>query len=282
MTLQKRIERARRGTFRRWKRFRQRIVPKPANKNVFLIVGCQRSGTTLMSRIFERDYNTISFGEASVLSTTSGPSRLRLRSLDDVESRITDARARFIVMKPLVESQNVSALLDHFPDSRALWLYRNYRDVAASNLAKFGDANSTKDIRIIAEGDPGNWRRESLSDELVELARSQYSPDMRPADAAVLFWIIRNRLYFDLALNADPRLQLCRYESLTTTPALVMRRIYEFAGQPYPGDHITTGTHPDSISKGRELEISRDIDELADSMLSRLDAEWDREQAMKI
>jgi hypothetical protein len=270
----RRIQKIRRGVFRRWKQLRQRFVHPSGMRQLLFIVGCQRSGTTLLSRIFERDMNSASYGEASIFSRTTEPYRLRLRSMDEIATKIVDTPARLVVLKPLVESQNILQLLNHFTESRAIWLFRDFRDVAASNLHKFGKQNSIKDLRIIAEGSSDDWRNERLSNVMRDYVRSLYSENMSPVDAAVIFWIVRNQLFFDLALDQHRRIHLCKYESLTTDPIVVTKQIYDFIKQPYPAGNITAETHPHSIRKGKALTISPFIDEKAKALLAKMDTVW--------
>ena len=64
-----------------------RLVSQRRNidrKTVLFIIGCQRSGTSLMINIFKRDLNTAVYGEFSDL-TVSGADRIRLRPLDEVK-----------------------------------------------------------------------------------------------------------------------------------------------------------------------------------------------------
>lgn len=278
MSGSRRIQKIQRGVFRSWKRLRQRFIQPPGMRQLLFIVGCQRSGTTLLSRIFERDMNCASYGETSIFSHTAEPSRLRLRSMDEIATQIANTPARLVVLKPLVESQNILQLLDHFTESRAIWLFRDFRDVAASNLKKFGNKNSIKDLRIISEGPTEDWRNEGLSNEMRNYVRSLYTENMNPVDAAVIFWIVRNQIFFDLALDQNSRIHLCKYESLTTDPIVVMKQIYDFIAQPYPADNITTGTHSDSIRKGKALIISPSIDEIAKSLLAKMDAVWKQQK----
>ena len=275
----KRMSSWRRGMFRRWKRLRQSLGKRENSKRITFIVGCQRSGTTMLSRVFEKDLRSISFGEDSELTIESGPNRLRLKPLEWVEDRIRSERPGFIILKPLVESQNTRLLLDYFTGSKSIWIYRDFRDVAASNLRKFGDKNSIKDIRIIAENQTDDWRVEKLSDKSKALVRHYFTPDISPADAAVLFWIFRNELYFEIGLDHDDRVALLQYEALESDPERLMRAIYCFIDQPFPSKRITADTHAQSINRGRELSISPDIEKLAISLNERLDTLWQQRLA---
>lgn len=252
---------------------------KPACKRYLFIVGCQRSGTTMLSRILEKDMNTKSYGEASKLSHLGPTRRLRLRPRNEVMHELDKDRASLIVMKPLVESQNTCELLHQFENSKAIWIYRHFKDVAASNVGRFGQSNAINDLRAIVEYEAGNWRSEKVSIDSAELVRKYYSPTMNAHDAAVLFWLIRNRMFFETNLDAHPGVMLCKYEELASSPALVMRRIYEFSGQEYPGDIIVSGTHTRSIMRGSKIVLTAGIERVASKLIERLDEYWRYKQA---
>src|SRR5688572_7993498 len=104
---------------------RWRTLDRP---KVLMIVGCQRSGTTLMSRLFDADRDCRVFGEFSVLSAV-GKDGIRLNPLPDVAAVISRVPAPLVVMKPLVETQRIRTLLNYFPNAKALFMYRRYTDV---------------------------------------------------------------------------------------------------------------------------------------------------------
>ena len=83
-------------------------------QQLLFIIGCQRSGTTLMTRIFNRDFNTLVYPEHSSLSKQDKVDGLRLNPLPQVEKRIKATRFPLVVLKPLVETQNSCQLLDFF------------------------------------------------------------------------------------------------------------------------------------------------------------------------
>ena len=260
-----------RSLFLRWKMIWQTLRPKPESKRCLFIVGCQRSGTTMLSRIFEKDLNTKCYGEASKLSYMIPGQRLRFRRPIEIQDEIKKDRAAFIILKPLVESQNIVKLLHEFENGMALWIYRDFKDVASSNIDRFGQSNSMEDLRPIIDGRSDNWRSEKVSRESQALISKYYSQTMNANDAAVLFWIIRNRIYFELQLDARCDVLLVNYEALTRDPVTVMKQIYEFAHQEYPGDRIISGTNTNSISKGSDITLTLEIEIVATQLLDKLD-----------
>jgi hypothetical protein len=104
-------------------------------KRIVFIFGCQRSGTTLMQQIFDKDFNTKVYGEfdAKVYGEYSETGRsangkhFRLKPLEEVKAVMDRDRARLIVAKPIVETQNALKLLAYFPGSKALFMYPQLR-----------------------------------------------------------------------------------------------------------------------------------------------------------
>lgn len=218
------------------------------------------------------------FSELSSMDTEHG---VRYDPLPVLMATIRKNSAPFVVLKPLVESQNASELLDYFPNARAIWVYRDYRDVAASNLNKFGVANGVNDLEPIARNRHDNWRSERVSAEVHSLTKRYYSPEMAPYDAAALFWYARNRLYFDLGLMDDPRIMIVKYEDLVRSPLAKIQQIYEFSAQPFPGPHIVKNVHADSVGRGRDIQLSNEIDRLCDTLLNKLNGAYEVRNAVK-
>lgn len=244
--------------------------PARPDKKILFIFGCQRSGTTVMLRIFERDARAWVFGEVSTLSSQDTVDRLRLNPLPEVRSALDATRCGFVVVKPLVESQRAHEILSFFPNSCGLWMFRHHRDVAASNLSRFGVGNGVANLRPLVEGSSNNWRSEAVPDDLRDLVRGFFSESMNPLDAAALFWYVRNELLRRQDLG--DRVLLCRYEEFVTQPQAGLRRIYAHIGENHPGDRVLREVEASSIGKGRRGELDPRIESLCEGLLGTLDA----------
>ena len=163
------------------------------------------------------------------------------------------------------------SILDYFKNSYVLWVYRDYKDVASSNLKKFGLVNGINNLRPIINAEPHNWRSEGVSEEEKDLVFRYFSEDMKPHDAAVLFWYLRNNLFFRLKLDENPRVIMCKYEHLIENPKTVLARIYKICDQQFPGERISKEIHSKSIKKGKDIDISPEIDLVANELLMKLD-----------
>lgn len=237
-------------------------------KRILLIVGCQRSGTTLMQQIFDRDLNAKIFAEYSEISKSY--QNLRLKPLATVKRIFERNPAPLIVAKPLAETQNTLKLLAYFPGAKALFMYRNYMDVASSDLKQFGMRNGIDNLRPIVRGENDNWRSEGVPEDVRALLRERFAEDMNPYDAAALFWYARNRFFFDLGLDRHPSVVPYRYEDLVTDPPGMIARLYGLVGMEFPVENASV-VSASSLGKGKDVPLSADVDALCRGLLKRLD-----------
>jgi hypothetical protein len=244
--------------------------PRDGRKAVALIVGCQRSGTTLMLELFNADRRSVTFPEQSALSAPA-ENRLRLKPMPEVNRRLERIRAPLLVLKPLVESQHVPALLEELDDSYAIWMYRRAESVTASDLSYFGAENGERNLRLLLSNEPPNWRGEVVPEATRAVVSRHYRPGMDPHDAAALFWWARTSLFFDLGLDQRPDVRLCSYERLVADPEPSMRSLYDFIGVAYPDGDITRGVHRRSAARGDDLRLSAEVRELCDTLWERLE-----------
>jgi len=258
--------------FDAYKRLRQRFVPRVAwpDKKILMIMGCQRSGTTLLQEIMQRDIGSKVFGEFSKLSDQDGEFGIRLNPLDSVRRTFEAERAGLIALKPIVESQNALKILDAFENAKVLWMHRNFRDAAVSNIKMFGPDAGLYDLQCIIDNRPGDWRAEGLSDKLRTTVADNFSPDMPPHDAAAMFWFVRNSWFFELGLENNDRAMTLSYERLVSEPENCVRSIYEFLGSPFPGRRILPPIHQDSAGQGAQLEFSENIERLCSNLFFRI------------
>jgi hypothetical protein len=242
----------------------------PGPRAVLLVIGCQRSGTTLMTDLLARDPAAKVYPEHSAISSRDRHG-LRLAPIPAVAARLARSRFPLVVMKPLVESQNARALLDGLPRARGLWMFRHYADVARSNLARFGEGNGIKNLRSIARG-VADWRGEGASEEVSRRVREHFSETMNPSDAAALFWWARNALFFEQALDARDDVLTCRYEELVADSVRELRRVYAFSGCAFPDPASAAGVSSASVGRGRDLPLSSEVVALCEKMLARLES----------
>lgn len=253
-------------------------------QQILMIVGCQRSGTSLVNRVFARDFNISVYRESSCLSsndlTHTGKNKLRLNTLQLVESNLLKDKSPTIVLKPLVESQNILSLLDFFPQSKALWMYRDYRDVSNSFLNKFSQNVGIRNIKAIVNGNDSFWYSESVAQSVRSTVIKHYSNDIQPADAIALFWYVRNMFFYELDLDVNPRVMMCRYEQMVEYPHEFISQVYSFLGKKFKSRNIWE-VNSNSVYKGRSIEITEDIKNLCDGLLTKLDQTFTKQMNQK-
>lgn len=252
------------------KGFYQVLKTKSDNKIILFIVGFQRAGTTMITEIFNRDFNAKVYKETSELSSED-PQKIRLNSLDSVKTAIDRQMVPLVVLKPLVESQNTIKLLNYFESSKALWVYRHYKDVASSHFKAFSNESRLDNLRTIVDRDSISWISENASEFTRNVISKYFSEDMNQYDAAALFWFARNRLFFEQDLHKHIQVMMCKYEDLVINPYEVTKKIYKFIDLDYPGKKIIGKVHSASINKGRGIELSKEVERLCEELYEQLE-----------
>lgn len=235
--------------------------------NVF-IFGCQRSGTTLLGRVFDQDLRSSVLQENNILTTIINGEDLRLKPFPEVLRNLARIRAPLIVTKPLVESAHAPTILKEIPQSKGIWMFRDFKDVVASNVKRF--SSQLKGLKLATFGSPPSWRSEGMSEETKGILKSFYRDDIPVADAAALGWYSRNVLFFELGLDKHGAVKLCKYEDLVQHPDSTMRNLYNFIGVPYPPWTITREIDQFSLKLGRVIKINHDIVLLCTDLQNRL------------
>jgi hypothetical protein len=253
------------GEFRQWSR-----GSNAPPERVLVVLGCQRSGTTLMTRLFGGDPDAKIYSEHSHLSVGDSVERLRLPAFPELARRIEASRFPLVVLKPLVESQHADRMLEALPRAHGLWMFRHWSDVACSNLSRFGRSNGIRNLGALIGREPNNWRAERVSEDVREELTRHYRESMGELDAAALFWWARNRLFFDLGLDGHARMLTCRYEELVADPRAVMAAIYTQIGRRPPELEVIREVTGDSVGRGLEAGFSPEVEKLCDVLWERL------------
>lgn len=240
------------------------------SSKIVAILGCQRSGTTLLSRVLDSFSYTRTFGEFSPLSS-SCPNNIRLNSLSDVKETLARVKAPLIVMKPLVESQNANKLLDTLENVTVIWIYRNYIDVALSDLQKFPSTSGRGNLKPILDCDENNWRSQNVPKELVEKVKAIYSEELTELDCACLFWYVRNSLFFYQGLDKHPKVLLWKYEDLVHNPEYHFTNLSSILGFELTQYAFSNAFSSESIRKESPKEVHSTVKALCEDLLVKLD-----------
>jgi hypothetical protein len=269
----RRVPQARRLGWLESKRWRQRVaagVLGARQKHLVFVAGVQRSGTNMIMDLLEVSLATEVFHE------------IDSRAFDNYELRAPEVLAKLVrqtpaplsVFKALCECQDVAYLLDRFISARCVWVYRHYRDVAASHVKLWSGMPGT--IRRLCESGHATdgWRGRGMSCATRDLLRSYWHEELNNESACALFWYFRNQLYFEQGLAQDPRVRLLNYDALLEQPHDYAGALYDFAGLTYLSDAGNMVKTPSSRAESRSCSvIDPPILALCDDMLVRLRAE---------
>jgi hypothetical protein len=243
-------------------------------RSTVFVVGCQRSGTTMLLNVLAKSAECQVYHEGK---NSPAYDDCRLRSSTTVKHLIQKSSKPTVVFKPVLDSQHTDRLLDLYPNAKAIWMYRDYRDVVNSSVKKW-----QRDHKYIVCGIAGIRRdpehhqdaiRERMSERTVNLVKKLCNPGMSPEDGAALLWYVRNLIYFDLALEKDPRVLLVRYEDLVTKPQEYFSRIFDFIGCGFDQRYVG-GIFDTSVKRNAASAINEGIELHCREMVQRLDHQY--------
>jgi hypothetical protein len=232
-----------------------------------LIVGAQRSGTTMLVDAFGCLPGVETHGESDPWAFDS----FRIRSPDVLRRILEASHNRAAVFKPLCDSHRTAWLLEqlgavHTP--RAVWVYRSPDDRIRSSVARFGDSNLRALRRIAEDGDLTGWQAGGLSGEHLALIRSFDYGRLDAESAAGLFWYVRNSLYFDLGLDRRDDVTLSSYDAFVADPETSMEGLCGFLELEYDPASVVGVRSPAPRPK---LVLDDRVRALCDEMTGRLD-----------
>jgi hypothetical protein len=248
------------------------FTPRPRNKGVLFVTGVQRSGTTLLMRVFDRSWLTEVFHE----HRPDAYDQYSLRDLETLRKLISDSSARVVVFKALIDSYRLSDLLDQFECSKAIWAFRHYDNVVNSHLRKWPTGRNRID-KIVVDPSQGAWRTERMSGESLETVRRLYKKGMNNAAAQALFWLYRNQLFFDQRLEVSDRVMLLNYDALVTNVDAESKRLAQFVNIPV-NPRMAGIISSDAAGRYRESDLPLDIREACEEMYKSLLASWERQR----
>lgn len=193
------------------------------------VVGSQRSGTRLPLHVMDCSPEIATFTEGSAPFFRG----VLLQPLDRVEQLVKRSPSPVVALKPICETHRIHELLDRFPGSKAIWIFRHYAGAVRSASAKWKSGRDSLG-RLAAGQLEGDWRAGGLSDERLQLVRRLYRKEMSLNDANAVMWYLRNALFFDLHTDTRAEVLLVRYEDLLSDPDRGFARMFDFIGVPIP------------------------------------------------
>lgn len=257
--------RMRHAAWRYAKAVRQRVLPRRVALHVF-VAGMQRSGTNLLMDVFDASPATQVFHETDPRAFE----RYEMRPPVVIHQLAERSPAQVFVIKALCELDRMRALMDDFAPARTLWVIRDWRDSVHSAIKSFG--NFVPQWKRLAGGDADDWRGRGMSASTRALLARLYRADASEAEGAAIMWYYRNILFFEQALETDPRVRVLFYENLVRAPMREVERVYAFVGLPGFSARVAGRIHARSVKHRDPAGVSPAVMALCDDLLARFAA----------
>jgi hypothetical protein len=238
---------------------------QPPETRLVFVVGAQRSGTRLPLQVIEQAPDVTTFSEGADPFFDD----VLLRPLDEIERLVRQSPSPIVALKPICETHRVHELLDRFPASRAVWIFRNYQDTVNSTSVKWTSGRDS--LRRIArlEFSANDWRVGGFTEEKFQLVARLYRDDMSLHEANAVMWYLRNSLFFDLRAHERSDILLVQYEDLTAHPQEHFGRLFAFIGTAVP-EHAVEAIRRSARSERSFPEMAPEITALCEELHNRL------------
>lgn len=219
---------------------------KPPGRPIF-VVGSGRSGTDLLVHCLAQSPRVTLVNEDHPRVFNNW----RLIGLEAVSDALRWSRTDVTIFKPIVETPRTVELLDKFPDSCALFIFRNPREAIVSLWKFFGDRH-IKTVQGWIDEDFALFP--NLSQQMRQHLAAIWQQNQSAETACAVYWLVYNSTYFDLRLDENPRVRLLHYERLVNMPSKTLRSACEFTGIPFRSA-MTWQVHTGTSSRAPELDI---------------------------
>jgi hypothetical protein len=239
------------------------LNPNFANAHPIFVVGWGRSGTTSLINVFGHSLDTAIYNETDLNAFYE----LRLKDFNTIGNLIKRCKFKLIVFKPLQDSHRILEILDRFPGSKAIWIFRDVGDVVNSSTKIWGDwEKGFHDFNLLI--DKKGRFSETIFPDTFEFFKKHYHPGVSPEDAVSLGWYMCNMLYIQMNLKADSRIMLVNYEQLVKSPSSY-KSIFAFADCEFKKKYIK-GVYSTSVGKEPFPKISEPILERCEWLFDHL------------
>jgi hypothetical protein len=245
------------------KSLRQHLSPKAVQQHVF-VAGMQRSGTNLLMDVLDASHATQVFHETDPRAFRN----YEMRDRDVIRQLARTCPAPVFVVKALCELDRITPLMQDFVPAKTLWVVRDWRDSVNSAVKSFGNFVPQWDRLAHGNGTDG-WRGRGMSGATRDLLRALYRHDAGEAEGAAIMWYYRNVLFFEQALEQDPRVRLVFYEDMVRDPMRQGAAVYDFLGLSGFNADIASRIHAASVGRRAPPEIAHAVAGLCDTLHTR-------------
>ncbi|NUM47489.1 MAG: hypothetical protein HUU38_22535 [Anaerolineales bacterium] len=255
----------------RWKH------PSGITRPVFLI-GNVRSGTSMVVFQLAKSWQVKLYNE----DNPAAFDYWRMREFSVIDQLLQQSTAPVTLFKPILDTYRIWEMLGHFPTAKAIFTFRHYSDVINSTHKRFyredGLYVPSKRLPPRDTRDPiTRWVAEDFKEfaaarppeEILAFIKSRWTPELNLSSNIALRWYFINRLYYDLGMVRDERIQLVKYEKIVANPEKEFKSICEFLELTYEPVMIE-GVFSSSIGKEAAPDIDPVIQADCDALFERL------------
>jgi hypothetical protein len=249
------------------KRLRQRLKNPTGRTMPVFLVGCGRSGTSMLLHHLSRSGSVVSYNEDNEAAFEA----YRLRPLDEIAALVDQTYARAAIFKPVLTTPHSREYLLRFPGARLIFVYRNFFDVVNSSVKRFGPADRLAHVNGWMDDNFGEFAPIAAPEPAKLAVRELWKPSLGPESAAAIYWLFHNRLYFDLDLHRDKRVKLIGYESLVANASSEMKAVCDFLHLGFEPDMVD-GIRTTSVGRDAQPVLDGDIETACEALWGQLEA----------
>jgi len=236
-----------------------------AKSRPVFILGCGRSGTSMLLARLARSWRVEAFNE----DRSEAFVNFRLKDLKAIKGLIESSRASLVIFKPILNTHQSRELLDSFPDAKIVFVYRQFDDVINSSLKKFGLDNRISHVHSWVKNAFEEFANQPPPQDTQDYVRSIWRQDLSVEEGAAIYWLFYNRLYFDLGLYDHPRVRLAQYERLVVEPEVEFMALAGFLGMPFRASMVK-GIKTSSIGRDPTPALTHGLRDECEHLMDRL------------
>lgn len=120
--------------YKYFKKLKRIVNSKKEPESIIFVLGYGRSGTSILIRLLDHFIQVDAHGETSKYFMSNYEIDLEI-----FEQYLNQNRFKHIALKPILNSFNGNEFLGLYPNSKIIWMVRDYESVIQSALKKFGD-----------------------------------------------------------------------------------------------------------------------------------------------
>lgn len=240
-------------------------VRSPRNNTIpVFIMGCGRSGTTMMVNVFTCDTRIESLGE-----NDRRIARHYMLLDENIGQVIRNSKAEVLVMKPILNSFDALKILNTYQQAKIIWLVREHKDMIASSIKMFGSLVASYLKELVLHGTGCNWLAAGMPKETLLALAALDASDFTDHDwMALVWWSVNRTILLDRLCDSE-RFYLVCYERLVHEPEPVLSSIYSYIGLSYRR-FASRFVHASSVGRGKDVRLHPSTEKLCTELKSDL------------